>query len=175
VVFRHDKISTTNPLATALAPTPLTGTWTLTFPDGWGMPKTLEITELKPWKDLDLSPEGKAFSGSVIYTTTFDAGEVKPGSRYEIDLGRVDMVAAVTLNGKPLRTLWSLPYRLDVSETMQSGKNTLSVEVTSTWFNRLVYDAGQPEESRKTWTISGPKKDSPLRESGLLGPVMFYH
>ncbi|MDR3110035.1 MAG: hypothetical protein LBU65_10190, partial [Planctomycetaceae bacterium] len=111
--------------------------------------------------------------GSVIYTTTFDAGEVKPGSHYEIDLGRVDMIAAVTLNGKPLRTLWTSPYRLDVSDAIQSGTNTLSVEVTSTWFNRLVYDAGQPEEKRKTWTIGAPGKDSPLRESGLLGPVMF--
>jgi hypothetical protein len=45
------------------------------------------------------------------------------------------------------------------------------VEVTSTWFNRLAYDAGLPEDKRKTWTISGPEKGSPLRESGLIGPV----
>jgi hypothetical protein len=47
----------------------------------------------------------------------------------------------------------------------------VQIEVTGTWFNRLVYDAGQPEEQRKTWTIDGPKKDAALRESGLLGPV----
>jgi hypothetical protein len=46
------------------------------------------------------------------------------------------------------------------------------VEVTGTWFNRLVYDANQPEDRRKTWTINGPSKDEALRESGLLGPVL---
>ncbi|MDR2138140.1 MAG: hypothetical protein LBP50_01100, partial [Tannerella sp.] len=77
----------------------------------------------------------------------------------------------VSLNGKKLRTLWTPPYRLDVTDAIKSGKNTLQIEVTSTWFNRLVYDANQPENQRKTWTINGPSKDAELRESGLLGPV----
>jgi hypothetical protein len=50
----------------------------------------------------------------------------------------------------------------------------LSIDVTSSWFNRLVYDAGLPETERKTWTIAGPDKDKELRESGLLGPVNLY-
>lgn len=65
------------------------------------------------------------------------------------------------------------PYSLDITEAVKTGKNTLTVEITSTWFNRLVYDAGQPEEMRKTWTINGPSKDAPLRDSGLLGPVKY--
>ena len=82
------------------------------------------------------------------------------------------MIAVVKLNGQTLRTLWTSPYKLDVSNALRAGTNELTVEVTSTWFNRLVYDAGQPEADRKTWTISGPSKDSQLRESGLLGPVV---
>ncbi|HCC52480.1 MAG TPA: hypothetical protein DEQ30_10825 [Porphyromonadaceae bacterium] len=84
----------------------------------------------------------------------------------------------------PLKTLgesWTLsypsgwgapPYRLDVTEAIRAGTNTLMIEVTGTWFNRLVYDARQPEEIRKTWTINGPSKDAELRDSGLLGPVV---
>ncbi len=150
----------------------LAAPWTLAFPDGWGAPSSMKITELKAWKDLDMSSEARAFSGTVTYTTTFDVGEVKPGAHFTLDLGRVNMIAVVSLNGKQLRTLWMSPYRIDLSEAVQPGKNTLTVEVTSTWFNRLVYDAGQPEENRKTWTINGPAKDAPLRESGLLGPVV---
>jgi hypothetical protein len=150
---------------------PLTASWTLTFPSGWDAPASLQTTELKAWKDLDISPEAKAFSGTVTYTTTFDAGDVKAGTSYFLDLGKVEMIAAVSLNGKPLRTLWAPPYRLDLTDVMQSGVNTLSVDVTGTWFNRLVYDEGQPEANRKTWTIHAPQKDSPLRDSGLLGPV----
>jgi hypothetical protein len=45
------------------------------------------------------------------------------------------------------------------------------VDVTSTWFNRLVYDAGQEEKDWKTWTIAGPASNMPLKMYGLLGPV----
>jgi hypothetical protein len=153
---------------------PLTAPWTLAFPSGWGAPESIRVAELKAWKDLDLSPEAKAFSGTVTCTTTFDAGNVKPGTNISLDLGRVEMIAAVTLNGKTLRTLWTPPYRVDLTDAVQSGINTLTVEVTGTWFNRLVYDANLPEAERKTWTISGPAKDAALRESGLLGPVVLY-
>ena len=151
--------------------TPLSGIWTLAFPSGWGAPDRFETKELKAWKDLDLSPEAKAFSGTVTYSTTFDAGKLKKGARYSLDLGRVEMIATVTLNGKKLRTLWTPPYRLDITGALKSGDNTLQIEVTSTWFNRLAYDANQPENQRKTWTFNPPKKDAALRESGLLGPV----
>jgi hypothetical protein len=73
-----------------------------------------------------------------------------------------------------LRTLWTPPYRVDLSDVIQQGINTLAVEVTGTWFNWLVYDANLPETERKTWTISGPAKEAALRERGLLGPVVLY-
>jgi hypothetical protein len=155
-------------------PIPLTAPWTLSFPPGWDAPASLRTTELKAWKDLDLSPEAKAFSGTVTYTTTFNAGKVKPGMHFSLDLGRVEMIAVVSLNGQSLGTLWASPYRIDLTDAVKSGTNTLTVEVTGTWFNRLVYDAGQPEANRKTWTINGPAKEAALRESGLLGPVVLY-
>jgi len=148
--------------------------WKLDFPSGWGAPSSIQVNELKAWKDLDLTPEAKAFSGTATYTTTFDAGEIKKNTRFLIDLGRVEMIAVVSLNGKPIRTLWTPPYSVDLSGAVKSGTNKLTVEVTSTWFNRLVYDAGQSEDRRKTWTINGPSKDAALRESGLMGPVMLF-
>ena len=88
-----------------------------------------------------------------------------------LDLGKVSMIAEVTLNGKKLRTLWCTPYTLDITNDVKSGDNTLQVKVTSTWFNRLAFDASLPEADRKTWTIEGPKAGSKLKEYGLLGPV----
>ena len=151
---------------------PLSTPWTLTFPKGWGAPSTLQLEELKAWKDLAVSDEAKAFSGTVAYTTTFDIGEIKRGMCFSLDLGHVEMIATVSLNDRPLRTLWTPPHRIDLTDAIRSGRNTLTVEVTSSWFNRLVYDARQPEEVRKTWTINGPSKEEALRESGLLGPVV---
>ncbi|MDR1517832.1 MAG: hypothetical protein LBS52_07055 [Dysgonamonadaceae bacterium] len=143
--------------------------WKLHFPSGWGAPDSLRINELKAWKDLDISPGGKAFSGTVTYSTTFELPK-HHSSKIVLDLGDVEMIATVRLNGVKYNSLWTQPYRLDISDAIHEGKNDLQVEVTSTWFNRLVYDASQPEADRKTWTISGPK-DKPLRKSGLLGPV----
>jgi hypothetical protein len=89
----------------------------------------------------------------------------------ELDLGRVEVIASVRLNGQPAGTVWTPPYRLDISRLATPGVNRLNVQVTSTWFNRLVYDAGLDEKARKTWTISGPAKGSILVPSGLLGPA----
>ena len=150
---------------------PFAGPWKIAFPSGWGAPSSIQLNELKAWKDLDLTPEAKAFSGSATYTTTFDAGRVNKNSRFILDLGRVEMIAKVSLNGKLIRTLWTPPYKVELTGAVKSEINKLTVEVTSTWFNRLVYDAGQPEAQRKTWTINAPSKDAALRESGLIGPV----
>ncbi|MFV0589988.1 MAG: glycosyl hydrolase [Draconibacterium sp.] len=150
----------------------ISGPWTLSFPAGWGAPESVETAELKAWKDLDISAEAKAFSGTVTYTTTFDAEKIKKNELCTLDLGNVEMIAEVTLNGKPLGTLWTPPYSINITDALKQGKNTLEIKVTGTWFNRLVYDANQPEEQRKTWTISGPNKNEALRESGLLGPVV---
>ncbi len=151
---------------------PLAEPWKITFPFGKATPVSITVKELKAWKDLDLTPESKAFSGTATYTTTFDVGKFKKDSRFLLDLGRVEMIAVVSLNGKPIRTLWTPPYKVDLSDAIKSGINKLTVEVTSTWFNRLVYDAGLPEAQRKTWTINGPSRDAALRESGLIGPVI---
>jgi hypothetical protein len=155
----------------AVATLPISGLWKLAFPTGWGAPEALEIAELKPWKDLDISAEGKAFSGTATYTTTFTIDKTAPDLEYILDLGKVDMAAVVSLNGKEVGKLWAAPYRINLKDFIKQGQNTLSVQVTSTWFNRLAFDAGEPEDKRKTWTIAGPGKGSALRVSGLLGPV----
>jgi hypothetical protein len=174
VVFNHNQQqnAANKPVQTkVIATTNLTAPWELSFPDGWGAPQSTRINELKPWKDLDLSPEVKAFSGTAAYTTTFTIDKIEPGAHFLVNLGSVNMIAKVTLNGKFIGTVWCDPYQLDLTNAIVAGKNSLKVEVTSTWFNRLAYDAGLPEDKRKTWTISGPEKGSALRESGLIGPV----
>ena len=149
---------------------PFVHDWILRYPEGWGVPESIRVSALKPWKDLDVSDEGKAFSGSVRYETQVDIAK-EPGKQYVLDLGQVDMVASVSVNGKFVRNLWCAPYKVDVTCALQDGANTLSIEVTSTWFNRLVYDASLPEPERKTWALRWPSKDALLQPCGLMGPV----
>lgn len=146
--------------------------WTLTFPEGWGaLTKGIKISKLCPWKDLEISDEGKAFSGTVTYQTTFNMTDGMVGKDVILNLGKVDMIADVKINGKPAGILWASPYKMAIGDKLKKGVNEITIDVTSTWFNRLAYDAKLPEAERKTWTIAGPSEKSELRDSGLIGPV----
>ena len=62
-----------------------------------------------------------------------------------LDLGEVHDLAEVTLNGKPLGTLWKPPYRIDVADALKPGVNLLEVRVTNEWTNRQMVDRLLPE------------------------------
>ena len=169
VVFNHNK-KQQEVEKVALANTQsIDNKWTVQFPEGWGAPAELEIETLAPWCEWPISKEGQAFSGTATYTTTFNwSNESK---EVVLDLGKVNMIAEVFVNDQKVRTLWCTPYAADITSYVKQGENKLQVKVTSTWFNRLAFDASLPEAERKTWTIEGPKADAPLKEYGLLGPV----
>jgi hypothetical protein len=113
-----------------------------------------------------------------------------------LDLGRVEVLAQVKLNGRDLGILWKLPYQLDVTGLLRPGPNALEVQVTNLWPNRMIGDEQLPEDSARhpngtlqewpPWLLDGKPsptgrytftswrlwaKDAPLQPSGLLGPV----
>ena len=55
------------------------------------------------------SEVGKIFAG--LGALVIDADALARGRRLELDLGRVEVMARVTLNGHRLATLWKPPYR----------------------------------------------------------------
>ena len=174
IVFRRSSDSHATPLrhpneGRTIA---LDHSWQVAFPNGWGAPARLQTDTLKAWKDLQLGTEGRAFSGTATYTHHLQLDTFNPQAYYVLDLGKVDMIAEVRINGQQAGVLWAAPYVLPISQWLQKGRNEIEIDVTSTWFNRLVYDAALPEAARKTWTIGSPSKDEPLRESGLMGPVV---
>ncbi len=77
---------------------PLPLCWTLTFPKGWGADQPLTISRLQPWCELPLSDEGKAFSGTVTYETSFQMDRLHRKSQYLIRLGQVEEIAVVKIN-----------------------------------------------------------------------------
>lgn len=168
VVFDHNAVPLAVQEHQEVAECALGEGWKLSFPEGWGAPQDLDLSQLAAWKDLDLSEEGRAFSGKACYSIDFDINA--GGAIFVLDLGRVESAARVVLNGKECGKLWCEPYRTDVSDAIIEGTNRLVVEVADTWHNRLAWDAGHPGQS-KTWTKAAPAPDSPLSESGLMGPV----
>ena len=144
--------------------------WTLTFPDG----RRLALDKPVSWSSHpDLSREERAFAGTAAYEATFEVKGVP--ARMELDLGRVDSVAVVYVNGAKARTLWCEPFACDIAKLLKPGRNDLRVEVTNTWRNRVVYDLGQPPEKRKTWILYrphyNPQPTDPYVPAGIPGPV----
>jgi hypothetical protein len=151
----------------------LKGPWTVHFDPKWGGPESVVFEKLEDWTKR--AEDGiKYYSGTATYRKTFDLPPALKKSRHKIllDLGEMKNLAEVRLNGKELGVLWTKPFRLDITEALQAG-NLLEIDVVNLWANRLIGDASLPPEKRFTQSDASHivKKDDPLPESGLLGPV----
>ncbi len=157
----------------------ITGPWEVRFPPGSGAPASRVVPSLISWTQ-DSQSGVRYFSGIATYHKEFElsAEQLVTDRLVFLDLGRVRFVADVCLNGTSLGILWKPPFRVDITHAARAGKNELVVEVANTWSNRLTGDANSPEGKRYcrtnitrslTWQV--PWKDTPLLESGLLGPV----
>lgn len=113
------------------------------------------------------------YSGTAAYRYEFEAdAALAQAQRVVLDLGEVQVVAEVVLNGQPLGTLWTPPWRVEAAKALKAGTNVLEVRVTNLWPNRLIGDAKLPKDKRLAETnMNTYKPDSPLLPSGLLGPV----
>lgn len=152
----------------------LKGPWAVAFDPTWGGPAQAQFPELQDWsKHVD---EGiRYYSGTAVYTKHFTFASPSR-SRFFLDLGCVKNIAKVTLNGHDLGILWVQPWRVEITDALRKGKNTLSVEVTNLWPNRLIGDEKKQKNGigKKQYTFSTFRHytpGSPLLESGLLGPV----
>jgi hypothetical protein len=117
----------------------------------------------------------KYFSGSAVYSKNVDVqpGWLHAGEPVLLDLGVVKDMAEVTVNGKPVGgVLWKPPFQVDIAPALHLGSNRVEVKVTNLWPNRMIGDLQPGVTKRYTFTdFHAFRPDSPLLESGLLGPV----
>jgi hypothetical protein len=146
--------------------------WTLSFQGGRGAPQRPIAATTGSWTDSSV-PGVRYFSGTGTYSRSFDLvrSRLAHGHRVVLELGEVDDLAEVVVNGVRLGILWKRPYTLDITDAVKAGRNRIEVRVTNLWVNRLIGDA-QPG-AIKIAHVAEPvyRADAPLRASGLLGPV----
>ena len=121
-------------------------------------------------------PNVRYFSGEARYRTifSFDPKSEAGNSKRLLDLGQVHVMARVRLNDRDLGILWRTPFRVEISQAVKPGENTLEITVANLWLNRLIGDQTLSLQDRRAWTTWNPfTKDSPLPPSGLLGPVYY--
>lgn len=184
VIFRQP--GQPQPVAKPAAPAPLMaleGAWQVSFQPGRGAPEQAVFEKLIAWNQ---HPDAgiQYFSGTATYRREFELTAEQAAKRVQLQLGTVKCVAQVRLNGKDLGIAWTDPWSLDLTGALQPGRNELEIEVTNTWMNRLIGDAGLPPEKRITQSnlsleagkrtlkaFQGYASEDPLMPSGLLGPV----
>ncbi|GJG88077.1 hypothetical protein tb265_32580 [Gemmatimonadetes bacterium T265] len=179
VVFRRSAAAA--PSRTVAAPARATlatvaGPWQVRFQPGRGAPAAVRVDSLASWT-TSAGAGVKYFSGTATYAkdVTVPAEWLRAGGRVELDLGRVKEIAEVLVNGQPAGgILWKPPFRAGVTSALKPGANRVEVRVTNLWSNRMIGDLQPGATQRFTFTDFRPfTKDSPLMESGLLGPVAF--
>jgi len=127
----------------------LEGPWAVAFDPKWGGPeKPVSFGKLEDWTGRE-EPGVKYYSGTASYRKAFDLLAVNaPGKPvFEVDLGVVNHLAHVTINGKDLGVVWCAPWRVTVPAGLLKAKeNQLIIEVTNVWANRLIGDEQEPPD-----------------------------
>jgi hypothetical protein len=154
------------------------GSWSVGFQEDKGAPKSTNLPFLESLTD-NADPGIKYFSGTATYSTTATVAQdwLEKGTRILLDLGEVHDIAEVKINGAAAGSVWRAPYRVDVTDAVRKGANTLEVSVTNSWFNREVGDAQPGAEKIAHFEPAsrvGVTASTPLLPSGLMGPVRFY-
>jgi hypothetical protein len=185
VVFRRAASSPTRtlpPLARSTLAT-ISGPWDLDFPPNLGAPEKIQLANLESWTTH--ADQGvKYFSGTATYTKTVQAQPswFQAGTQLVLDLGTVNDIAEVSVNGQPLATLWKPPYRVNLTGSLKPGENRLQIRVTNQWTNRQMGDRLAAPDKRVLADAGGGRGgfggmggfgggSQIPPQSGLLGPV----
>jgi hypothetical protein len=115
---------------------------------------------------------GEDFSGEAEYTLDFESS----GTGSFLDLGKVNYIAEVTLNGIDLGVRIAPPYCFEVSGILRPGMNHLQIRVTNTLANAIAPDEVWQKWQRELAFVSPFERLSRWIEqeslpSGLFGPV----
>lgn len=143
--------------AQPLAEIALAGPWTIStatteqYPQFHPQP---HLTQLGNLATPGLLP---TFSGTIRYETVVELPAYLHATRVQLDLGDVYEIADVMVNGHPAGACICPPYRVDITDCLTPGANTVTIDVTNTLAKQYgdnVFDRAMPQEP-----------------SGLLGPV----
>jgi hypothetical protein len=180
--------------ASARAETSVIGPWQVTAGrDVW----SLDGNAMRGW---DTRAATKYLSGTVSYTASFDAKRGPSARRVWLDFGEgtplaglrpgerasnngfralleppIREAAVIEVNGTRVGSLWTPPYRIEITSAMREGSNTLRVLVGNTAMNHM---AGRPLPDYRLLNlrygerfVPQDMKDVQVLPSGLTAPV----
>ena len=155
--------------------------WSIRFPldelPAVSMPKLVSWTESE-------NKAVKYHSGTAIYQKIVEVSQQQLSGKKALllDLGNVEVIAKVLVNGVDCGIAWKTPYQVDVTDALQAGTNTIEITVANLWVNRILGDqqysddlewtddtgstaAGQGLKNIPNWTIQNTTRPSAERKT----------
>lgn len=174
----------------------IAGPWKIWFDPKWGGPGEVIFEKLLDWTKHP-AESIRYYSGTAVYSINFDLPadlKISRKDRIYLDLGEVNCLARVKLNGKELGIVWTAPPSVLLKGGLKRKNNLLEIEVANLWVNRLIGDENEPWDGVADgrwpeWLLKGQprptkrytftthrfyKRGDPLLPSGLLGPVVIH-
>lgn len=146
---------------------PLNGPWTVRFPKNMGVTENITLARLHSLH-LEENFGVRHFSGTItyLYSLSINSIYLQDNICLRLDLGRVEVLAEVLVNGKRAGICWAPPYGIDIQQLLCEGDNLIEIRVTNLWVNRLIGDEYLPEENVYNYQDI-PNKYSTLRNGGI--------
>lgn len=127
--------------------------------------RTITLDELVDFKD---AAELVSFSGTAVYRKKI---RVEDKADYALNLGRVEGIADVYLNGQHVGVKWFGRRLFDLSGFLNEGDNLMEIHVVTTMGNHLktLID----NEIAQHW-VNRKGREQEIQSMGLIGPVTLY-
>ena len=124
--------------------------------------------------DLKDSEAYQHFCGTIIYQKTINMGkDVARNVSTILDLGLVEGVSEVFVNGQSAGVQYFGRRIYDIGKQLKEGQNDIEIRVTTTMGNYL--KTFSREENPTTWIyVNHPRREQPLQPMGMIGPVKLY-
>lgn len=146
--------------------------WQVAFDTSFGGPaQPVMFDSLTSWSN-NSSDAIRYYSGTAVYRSSFEWKENTIPQNIWLNLQEIANIAGISINGKDCGTVWTPPYKVNITSALKPGINTIDITVSNTWANRLIGDNQLPENKRITQTYAPFRlKGKPLLKAGLSGGI----
>jgi len=125
------------------------GPFEVFFDEKLGGPEKATFKKLSDWTENSDS-KIKHYSGKAVYKKNVKIPSLVKEQKIYLEIDEFYDVAELSINGKKVAQVWSLPFFIDITDFIKEGDNLLEIGVANTWVNRCLYDATLPKEERIT-------------------------
>ena len=136
----------------------LSGAWKLQLNHINGETQQIKLETLT---DLIDNSKTRDFAGEVIYEKTLT---IHSNSYHYLDLGNVQGISELTINGKYMGTRWYGAHIFNIKNALKEGENKLSIKLTTITGNYL--KSLSDNKVAQNWT-----RHQKYSSMGIIGPV----